>query len=115
MAEVSVVVPTYNLRYSGLLGRKTYAQGTGEMALRLKVLAAKPEFNPKTHNGRTSFLKLSSDLHTCNVACTLSVHTRLINKTNKLKFLKAKCCPGLYSSFQAKVIYMLRLDLKKKS
>lgn len=56
MAEVSVVVPTYNLRYSGLLGRKTYAQGTGEMALRLKVLAAKPEFNPKTHNGRTSFL-----------------------------------------------------------
>lgn len=56
MAEVSVVVPTCNLRYSGLLGRKTYAQGTGETALQLKVLAAKPKFNPKTHSGRENQL-----------------------------------------------------------
>lgn len=47
MAEVSVVVSTCNLRYSGLLGRKICAQGTGEMALQLKVLAAKPKFNPR--------------------------------------------------------------------
>lgn len=83
MAEVSVVVPTCSLRYSGL-GRKSYAQGAGEMALQLKVLAAKPKFNPKTHTveGRTSLLKLSSDLHTCNVACAFSC-THTSHKQNK--------------------------------
>lgn len=73
-----------DLRHSGLLGGKIYAQGAGEMALQLKVLAVKPKFNPKTHTveERISFLKLSSDLHTCNVACALScIHTS--DKQNK--------------------------------
>lgn len=95
MAEVSVVVPTCNLKYSGLLGRKIYAQGAGEMTLQLQVLASKPKFNPKTHTveGRpaSSSCPLTSTLAMWHVL--FLVHMRLINKTNKLKFLEAKCCP----------------------